>query len=140
MTATTTSATTPDYDEIVRVVQLYIDGFNDGDSTKFHEAFYADAWMFYTDADGVLHRYRLTDCFEDWATPPLATIVGRIISVTQAGDVATVLLGFDDAADLADSWVDVHSLLRIDGAWKIMNKTATHCRRAGWAAPQVPQR
>ena len=25
----TTTATTPDYDEIVRVVQLYIDGFND---------------------------------------------------------------------------------------------------------------
>jgi hypothetical protein len=30
MTATATTASTPDYDEIVRVVQLYFDGFNNG--------------------------------------------------------------------------------------------------------------
>jgi len=41
MTATTT-ATAPDYDEIVRVVQLYLDGFN-GDIAKFKEAFHEDA-------------------------------------------------------------------------------------------------
>jgi hypothetical protein len=63
--------------------------------------------------------------------------VGRVISVTQAGDIASVLLGFDNADDLSDGWVDLHTLLRIDGAWKIMNKTATHCSRAAWAAPTV---
>jgi hypothetical protein len=56
-----------------------------------------------------------------------------VISVTQAGDTASVLLGFDNADDLSDGWVDLHTLLRIDGAWKIMNKTATHCSRAAWA-------
>jgi hypothetical protein len=55
--------------------------------------------------------------------------------VIQAGDVACVVLGFDDVDDLADSWVDIHSLLRLDGVWKIMNKTATHASRAAWAAP-----
>ena len=39
MAITTTTATTPDYDEIVRVVQLYIDGWK-GDVTKFKEAFH----------------------------------------------------------------------------------------------------
>jgi hypothetical protein len=55
MAITTTTATTPDYDEIIRVVQLYIDGWK-GDVNKFKEAFHEDAWIFFTDADGVLHQ------------------------------------------------------------------------------------
>ena len=47
---------TADYDEIVRVVKLYIDGFNDNDISKFKEAFHEDAWIFYIDADGALHK------------------------------------------------------------------------------------
>jgi hypothetical protein len=140
MTATAVTATTPDYDAIVRVVQLYIDGCNDGDIAKFQEAFHEDAWIFCIYADGVLGNGLLTDRFEGWAafgkenkannTP----IVGRIIAVTQAGDVASVLLGFDSVADPSGSYVDVHALLRIDGVWKITNKTATHSSRGAWAA------
>jgi putative lumazine-binding protein len=96
-TATAATATTPDYDEIVRVVQLYIDGWK-GDVNKFKEAFHEDAWIFFTDADGVLHKSLLADCFEGWATAN-SHIEGRIISVTQAGDVANVLLGFDNPSD-----------------------------------------
>ena len=143
MTATTTTATTPDYDEIVRVVQLYIDGFNDGDIAKFKEAFHEDAWIFFTDAEGALYNNLLTNCFEDWAAEgrvnkanKTPVIVGRVISVTQAGDVASVLLGYDNTADPSDSWVDFHSLLRIDGVWKITNKTATHHSRAAWAGAE----
>jgi hypothetical protein len=134
MTTTRTTATTPDYDGIVRVVQLYIDGFQ-GDVDKFKEAFHEDALIFFTDADGVLHKSLLTDCFEAWAASK-EHIVGRVISVTQAGDVASVLLGFDNPAGLSASWVDFHSLLRIDGIWKITNKTATHSSRAAWASAQ----
>jgi hypothetical protein len=143
MTATTTTATTPDYDEIVRVVQLYIDGFNDGDIAKFKEAFHEDAWIFYTDAEGALYKNLLTNCFEEWAAEGRANkihIVGRVISVTQAGDAAGVLLGYDNTADMSDSWVDFHSLLRIDSVWKIMNKTATHHSRAGWVGAELSQR
>lgn len=124
---------TPDYDEIVRVVQLYIGGFNDCDIAKFTEAFRENAWMFFIDAEGILHQHLLAGCFQDWATPSAATLVGRVIAVQQAGDVACVLLGFDNVTDPSSSWVDVHSLLRIDGVWKIMNKTATHSSRAAWA-------
>jgi hypothetical protein len=125
----TTRAT--DYDEIVRVVQLYVDGFNESSVAKFKKAFHEDAWIFFTDAEGGLHKHLISEEFEDWATPPKPHITGRIISVTQAGDVANVLLGFDVATGPADSWVDFHSLLRIDGVWKITNKTATHSSRAG---------
>jgi ketosteroid isomerase-like protein len=134
------TATTTDYDEIVRVVQLYVDGFNDGDINKFKEAFHENAWIFFTDAEGALHKALLTDCFEDWAAPPHPEIVGRFISVNQAGDIASVLLGFDAPANMSGSWVDFHSLLRIDGIWKITNKTATHCSRAAWARAESSQR
>jgi hypothetical protein len=40
--------------------------------------------------------------------------------------------------DAASVWIDVHALLRIDGEWWDMNKTATHAGRAGWAAPADP--
>src|SRR5438132_2575754 len=118
-------ATATDHGEIVRVVQLYIDGFNDCDIKKFKEAFHEDAWIFFTEADGALRKDLLANCFEEWATPPNAHIDGRFISVIQAGDVASVLLGFDSSEGPAHSWVDSHALLRIDGVWTITNKTAT---------------
>ena len=137
MTTTTDgTATTPDYDAIVRVVQLYIGASNDGDIAKYKEAFHEDAWIFFTDAAGTLHKALLADCFEEWAAQAKAHpahIVGRIISVHQAGDVAGVLLVLDNTTDRSDSLVDIHSLLRIDGVWKIMNKTATHSSRAAGA-------
>ena len=125
------ATTATDYDEIVRVVQLYVDGFNDCAVAKFKEAFHEDAWIFFTDAEGRLHKNLIRESFEEWATPPNSHINGRIILVTQAGDVANVLLGFDSAKGPAASWVDFHSLIRIDGVWKITNKTATHASRAG---------
>jgi hypothetical protein len=125
-----TTAKAPDYDEIVRVVQLYVDGFNDSSVDKFKEAFHEDAWIFFTDGEGRLHKRLIRELFERWATEPRSRISGRIVSVTQAGDVANVLLGFDSASGPASSWVDFHSLLRVDGVWKITNKTATHSSRA----------
>jgi hypothetical protein len=120
------TARTDDYDEIVRVVQLYIDGFNDNDIGKFKEAFDEDAWIFFIDAEGVLHKHLISESFEVWATPPSSGIVGRFISVTQVGDAASVQLSFDSATN---GWIDFHSLLRINGVWKITNKTATHSSR-----------
>ena len=62
-----------------------------------------------------LAKYKVSSLtpFEEWATPPAQRMVGRVISVTQAG-VASVLLGFDNADDLSDGWVDLYTLLRID--------------------------
>jgi ketosteroid isomerase-like protein len=125
--------TATDHGAIVRVVRLYVDGFNDCDIDKFKEAFHEDAWIFYTNAEGARRKYLRRDLFEDWAAPPNKHIAGRIVSVLQAGDIASVLLGFDNQADPAESWIDLHALLRVDGVWKITNKTATHHSRAGGA-------
>src|SRR5208283_5957638 len=112
-----------DYDENVRVMQLYIDGFNDNDVGKFREAFHEDAWIFYIDADGVLHKNLISESFEKWAAPPSWGVVGRFVSVTQVGDAAVVQLSFD--SEDSNGWIDFHNLLRINGVWKITNKTAT---------------
>ncbi len=121
------TARTDDYDAIVRVVQLYVDAFNDNDVSKLKEAFDKDAWIFYIDADGVLHKNLISDSFERWAAPPSAGVVGRCVSVTQVGDAASVQLSF--ASEMIGGWIDFHNLLRINGVWKITNKTATHSSR-----------
>jgi ketosteroid isomerase-like protein len=133
-----TAESAPDYDEIVRVIQLYVDGFNKSDINKFTEAFHEDARITFTDAEGELSSALLSDLFEDWAAPwegvPGDEFVLRIVSVIQAGDVASVVLEMHTPNDPSNAWVDIHSLLRIDGVWKDMNKTATHSSRAGWAS------
>jgi ketosteroid isomerase-like protein len=121
------TARTDDYDAIVRVVQLYLDAFNDNNVEKFREAFDEDAWIFYIDAKGVPHKNLISESFEAWAAPPSRHVVGRFISVTQLGDAAAVQLSFD--AEKSSGWIDFHNLLRINGVWKITNKTATHSSR-----------
>ncbi len=133
-----TAGSAPDYDDIVRIIQLYVDGFNESDINKFTEAFHEDARITFTNADGELSSELLSDLFEEWAAPwegvPGDEFVLRIVSVTQAGDVACVMLEMHTPNDPFNAWVDIHSLLRIDGVWKDMNKTATHSSRAGWAS------
>jgi len=120
---------TDDYDEIVRVMWLYMDGFGKDDTARFREAFHEDAWIFYIDREGGLHRHLISEAFERWAAPSNRNFVGRIISVIQVGDAASVQLSLDSETNSADTWIDFHSLLRIDGTWKITNKTATHSSR-----------
>jgi hypothetical protein len=126
----------PDRDEILRVVRLYTDGFGARNPAMFQEAFHPSARISYTTSDGQLHEGLIADGIDGWANWNIH-VMGRILAVLQAGDVATVVLGFDGDTGPADCWVDTHSLLRIDGTWKIMNKTATHASRADWAAPTM---
>ena len=69
------------------------------------------------------------DCIEEWSSEAGDDIYGRIVSVTQAGDVASVLLGFDYKPDLPNGWVDIHSLLKLDLTWKTM-KQDRHSRES----------
>jgi hypothetical protein len=64
---------------------------------------------FFTHRDGTVYKGLIADSFEEWATPPAQRIVGRVISVTQAGDIASVLHGFNNADDLSNGWLDLHA-------------------------------
>jgi len=123
-----TTARNEDYDAIVKTMQLYIDCFNDNDIAKAREAFHEDAWIFYVDENGSLVKNLISECFERWTSPPSWNAVGRIFSVTQAGDAAAVQINFDEPGE-PGNWIDLHNLVRIDGKWKITNKTATHSSR-----------
>ncbi|ATH77352.1 nuclear transport factor 2 family protein [Vreelandella hamiltonii] len=133
MADTTLVGDAPDIDEIKRVVQLYVDGFR-GSRQKLEEAFHQEAWIFALDAEGALATDLISDRFERWANSQ-RQVKSRFIAITQAGEVASVLLGFDNSDNLEDSWVDVIALIKIDGKWKITNKTAAHSTRAAWAKP-----
>jgi Putative lumazine-binding len=127
---TTTQAAEQDEADIRRAVQLYADGFGSGDVRLFEEAFHDEAWIFFTEADGTLRASRLRpELFSEWAaSPERATI--RVLEVTRSGEVANVLLVWR-GGEPGNTWVDLHNLLKIDGVWKITNKTATHISRAG---------
>ena len=132
----------PDYDEIVAVIRLYIDGLNEADKGKLRECFHENAWWACTTEDGSLDQHRVEDSLDNWVGDTMPKdFVHRILSVTQAGDVASVMLEMHRAAagpsGAALGWIDIHALLRIEGVWKDMNKTATHATRAGWAGVPV---
>lgn len=127
------TVTAADEVAIVEVVDRYIAGFNELDADAFRSAFHPEARMQLTDAAGAYRSVRLSDIFGDWSSPPGSRIEGRVLQVTQAGDVAVVLLGYDNHTHPDRCWVDALSLLRVDGAWRIVNKSCTHASRGGWA-------
>ncbi|HEY3852338.1 MAG TPA: hypothetical protein VGL87_15285 [Steroidobacteraceae bacterium] len=52
-------------------MRLYIDAFGDNDVSKFKQAFDEDAWIFNVDADGTLHKHRISEDFESWSALPV---------------------------------------------------------------------
>ncbi len=123
-----------DYDEIVRLIQRYIDGFNHSDIDSFRACFHENAWWACTMPDGSLVQHPVSESLDEWVSDDFCKDwEHRILSVTQAGDVASVMLEMHSTSEgPSTGWVDVHAVLRIDGVWKDMNKTATHVSRAGW--------
>ena len=60
------------------------------DVSKLQAAFDGDAWIFFIDADGGLHKHLVSEDFDRWSAPPSWDVVGRIVSVTQVGDAPSV--------------------------------------------------
>ena len=120
-----TSSTT-EYDEIVRVIQLYIDGASKGEVGKLKEAFHADSRMF-GEAGGTRYDMPIAEFFDMAAQMPGDTgnYQGRVTSVTQAGDAAVAVVAEDGYWGTV-SFIDFFSLARIGGIWKIVNKTFAH--------------
>ena len=117
----------PEQSAITEVVQLYIDGSRDGDADKLRRAFHPDARMF-----GSLAGQRIDVPIEEFfalASGRPADVDGtyeaRVVSLEQVDDAATAAIeetGFWGTL----SFTDFFSLSRIDGEWKIVNKTFVH--------------
>jgi hypothetical protein len=123
--ATTEAAT--DREAITATVQLYIDGTSTGDAAKLKEAFHPEAWMFGS-VGGQRMDMPIAQMIEMSTERPLGTgglYEARIASIEQVGDAATVRLE-ETGCWGSVSFVDYFALAKIDGAWKIVNKTFAH--------------
>ncbi len=121
------TATATDREAITEVMQLYIDGAAEGDVSKLKNAFHEQAWMF-----GQMGGQRLdmpiADFFGLAAAQPLKTddsFRARVTSVEQTGDAASAIVTEDGAWGTV-SFVDYFTLAKIEGDWKIVNKTFAH--------------
>jgi len=115
-----------DYDAIRNVVQLCLDGEAKGDVAKLQEAFHKDARMFGSLA-GTRYDMPIQGLFDMSAEVPADTgnYQSRILSITHVGDVATATVA-EEGYWGSVSFLDFFSLCRIDGTWKIVNKTFAH--------------
>jgi hypothetical protein len=108
-------------------MQLYIDGAANGDAAKLQAAFHEQAWMF-GEMGGQRFDMPIKEFFGLAESRPLKTddnFDARVVSVDQTGDAATAVVA-EDGAWGSVSFVDYFTLARIDGVWKIVNKTFAH--------------
>lgn len=119
-------AVVDDYDAVRAVVQMCLDGEATGDVDKLQQAFHADAWMF-GDLAGTRYDVPIKALFDMSAEAPADTgcYRSRILSITCHGDVATATVAEDGYWGTV-SFLDLLSLCRVDGTWKIVNKTFAH--------------
>lgn len=114
-----------DYDAIAATVQLYIDGSVQGDTAKLEEAFHESAQMY-----GAVGADRYDEPIGEYRklvaeSPGGDSLRGRIASITQVGDAATATV-LEDGFWGTLSFVTFLALARIDGRWRIVNKTFAH--------------
>ena len=116
-----------DYDAIAAVIRLYLDGVARGDLGKLREAFHKDARIFGQEL-GQRYDVPIEELVKEAVRAPLDSdgrFRGRLTSVTVAGDAAVATVA-EDGCWCSVSYVDFMSLVRINGSWKIVNKTFTH--------------
>ncbi len=109
-----------EYDAIANTVQHYIDGAKSGKGDDMKPAFHEDATIFgYAGAD--LFAGPIQNLF-DWndANGPATELQARIAGIDLVDTVATVRLELDNWT--GSRFTDLFTLLKVDGAWKIMNK------------------
>ena len=123
--ASTMTAT--EREAIGAVVQLYFDGASKGDAAKLKEAFDERAWMFGS-LGGQRYDVQIAQLIELCVSQPLdsdGSYEARITSIEQAGDAATATVE-EDGCWGGVSFTDFLNLAKIDGTWKIVNKTFAH--------------
>jgi hypothetical protein len=114
-----------EHDEIVKTVQLYIDGSKEGKSNLMRPAFHADAsFMGYAGGDLVKGLQYLFNWIDK--NGPAPDIQARFASVDILNSIAVVRLEVENwSGRLAGSGVhmsDLFTLLKTPTGWKIIQK------------------
>jgi hypothetical protein len=111
-----------DLDEVRGLIQLYIDGSN-GDVGKLDQAFHPSAWMFGRLGTGrtdfpIAQFFDMVRAAPGMAGPNYQAIIQ---SIDLSGDAGVAVLAETDY--LGCDFVDYFAVARIDGRWRITNKT-----------------
>ncbi len=108
------------YDVIAKVLQHYIDGAKSGSGDDMKPAFHKDATIFgYAGADLFAGPIQQLFAWND-GNGPATGLKARIASIDLIDTIATVRLELDNWT--GHRYTDLFTLLKVDGAWKIMNK------------------
>jgi hypothetical protein len=114
-------------EQITHTVDLYVEGVREGDADKLREAFHPDSRM-WGSLMGGRYDVPIADMIAMFDGKPAdvdGSYEARVSSVEQTDDVASVVL-IEDGFWGTVSFVDFFTLARIDGSWKIVNKTFVH--------------
>jgi hypothetical protein len=108
-----------EYEAIAKTVQHYIDGAKAGRGAEMKPAFHQDATIFGY-ADGELFAGPIQLLFDRVDHDAPATgLHARIVGIDIVDTIAEVRLELDDWN--GRRFTDLFTLLKVDGAWKIMN-------------------
>ncbi len=120
MATTTQSVNVSEHEAIAEVVQHYIDGAKSGRGDDMKPAFHKDATIFgYAGADLFAGPIQQLFAWND-QNGPATGLQARIASIDLVDTVATVRLELDNWTGAR--YTDLFTLLKVDGASKIMNK------------------
>ncbi|RAS85828.1 nuclear transport factor 2 family protein [Priestia endophytica] len=111
-----------DYDEIIEVVNKYIEGLVSGEIEVAKQAFHKDAVMYgYNTQDGFLGGTidNLWDFMEK--AGPAKDLKSRVDILDVEGTIASVRVSLEKDA-YGESYTDFHQLLKTDGKWNIISK------------------
>ena len=114
------SNNTSENEMIEKTVQFYIDGAKSGKGDDMKPAFHNDATIFGYIGDD-LFAGPIQKLF-DWndKNGPATELETKIASIDIVGTIATVRLESDNWT--GHKFTDFFTLLKVEGAWKIMNK------------------
>ena len=115
-----------EYDEVRRVVQLFLDGEAKGDAAKLKEASHPDARMFGS-VGGTRYDMPIAEFVELAAKEPgdTGSHRARIRSVQQTGDAAVAEVA-EEGYWGSLSFIDYFQLARIEGTWRVVSKLFAH--------------
>ena len=114
---------TSEYAEVVKTVQMYVDGLIAGDNKTLEKAFNKEAIMYGLTAQGELlggHFSKLYTYVDQHGKAPHMQVRPDILGITPTTAVVKVELE-KDAAGL--DYTDFHTLIKMDGKWSIIAKT-----------------
>lgn len=115
--------------QVRTVVEHYLHGLKHNDVASLKQAFWPDAKLYFVGRNGTLGQLTQTDWYKSFEKSAGKEEAGdfRITAIEVTNDIATVKVVEDWPGN--SRYTDYLSLVRFDGAWKIVNKVYTSEKR-----------